>query len=248
MLATDGPYKITWEILPKDFMLDDDPVDNVDQPIQAELLTGSLSLAGRLPSTALATTDYNICARIDGKFVVKAPDWVYIPYIPVAISQIKRSYTPHAQGEIPAVVMEMLSDTDRGEYSPESKYPPGKWFFYEQILQVPNYIIFEPDSGRLEVYLREQSGKYKLRAPDKNNFYWLPEMQLFIGVWQGRVQNSDGYWLRWWDEAENMLLRGLELLQQERQAREAAEKQSLEELLKRIEELEEKLRSAGIEP
>jgi Uma2 family endonuclease len=34
-------------------------------------------------------------------------------------------------------------------------YPPGKWFFYERVLGVPNYIIFEPDTEELEVYQAE---------------------------------------------------------------------------------------------
>ena len=303
MLATDRTYKITWEILPEDFILDDEPADNVDQPPLAGALTESLQVAGRMPETALASTNYGICATLDGKTVVKAPDWVYIPHIRVAKRKVKRSYTPYTQGDLPVVVLEILSDTDGSEYSTESKYPPGKWFFYEQILQVPNYIIFEPDSGRLEVYLREQSGKYKFRVPDENNLYWLPEMQLFIGVWQGRLEDRDGYWLRWWDEVKNLLLWRSELLQleqqareaerqareaaeqqalserqareaaeqqalNERQAREAAEQQALnerqvreaaeqqalserqakEEVLKRLEELEERLRSGQIAP
>ena len=38
------------------------------------------------------------------------------------------------------------------EYS-EAKptYPPGKWFFYEQILRVPIYALFEPCTGRLQI-------------------------------------------------------------------------------------------------
>ena len=44
---------------------------------------------------------------------------------------------------------------DGGEYSFKRTYPPGKWFFYEQILQVPIYIIFAPDGGLLEYYERD---------------------------------------------------------------------------------------------
>jgi hypothetical protein len=136
--------------------------------------------------------------------------------------------------------MEFLSDTEGTEYSSKRTYPPGKWFFYEQILQVPNYLIFEPESGALEVHSLDESGKYSLGVPDENNRYWLPEMGLFIGVWQGIRENRDGYWLRWWDEGGNLLLWGGELAEQERQAKETA--------LKRLEELEKRLRDAGIEP
>ncbi|MEL6164799.1 MAG: Uma2 family endonuclease, partial [Cyanobacteria bacterium J06628_3] len=212
----------------------------------AAVLTESLELAGRLPSTALATTNYGICATVNDKVVVKAPDWAYVPKINVAREEVKRSYTPNLQGDIPVVVMEFLSDAEGTEYSSKRTYPPGKWFYYEQILRVPNYIIFEPESGTLEVHRLDKSG-YDLCNPDENNRYWLDEMNLFIGVWEGRRENREGYWLRWWDEAGNLLLWGTELVQQEREAKER-EREQKETALQRLEELEKKLRDAGIEP
>ncbi|MGB3638926.1 MAG: Uma2 family endonuclease [Rivularia sp. (in: cyanobacteria)] len=246
MIATVRPYNITWELLPEDFILDDEPVDNVNQPPIAAAVTESLELAGRLQSTALVTTNYGICATVNDKIVVKAPDWAYVPQINVAREEVKRSYTPNLQGDIPVVVMEFLSDAEGTEYSSKRTYPPGKWFYYEQILQIPNYIIFEPESGCLEVHQLDESG-YDLRSSDENNRYWLDEMQLFIGVWQGRRENRDGYWLRWWDEAGNLLFWGTELVEQEREAKEQ-EREAKENALKRLEELEQKLRDAGIEP
>jgi Uma2 family endonuclease len=237
MVVSASTTKITWELLPEDFILDDEPVDNVNQPSLAAALTESLELAGKLPETALAT-NYGICATVNDKFVIKAPDWAYVPQITVPREQIQRSYTPHKQGQIPAVVMEFLSDPDGSEYSNKHTYPPGKWFYYEQVLQVPNYIIFQPDIGELEIYHLHEHGHYKLRSSDENNRYWLTEMELFIGVWQGKRENRQGYWLRWWDQDGNLLLWGSELVQQERLAKETA--------LKRLEELEKRLRDAGI--
>ena len=247
MVVTVRPYNITWELLPEDFVLDDEPVDNVNQPLIAAVLTESLELAGRLASTALATTNYGICSTVNDKVVVKAPDWAYIPKINVPREEVKRSYTPNLQGDIPVVVMEFLSDAEGTEYSSKRTYPPGKWFYYEQILQVPNYIIFEPESGSLEVHRLDESGKYDLRNPDENSRYWLDEMNLFIGVWEGRRENREGYWLRWWDEAGNLLLWGTELVIREREAKEL-EREAKETALQRLEELEQKLRDAGIEP
>lgn len=53
MLTTSTTHKITWEKLPDDFVLDDEPVDNINQPIIAASLTQSLDIAGKLPSNAL---------------------------------------------------------------------------------------------------------------------------------------------------------------------------------------------------
>lgn len=233
MLASGVTYAITWEKLPDDFVLDDEPVDNINQPLLAAALTESLEIAGKLPANALTTTNYGICATVNNKIVVKAPDWSYVPSIRVPREEVKRSYTPRLQGDIPAIVMEFLSDTEGGEYSSKPTYPPGKWFFYEQVLQVPNYVIFEPDAGVLEVYRLDDSGHYQLQTPDGNNRYWIAEISLFLSLWQGTRENRTGYWLRWWDEGGKLLLWGSELATKERQ---------------RAERLAAQLRAAGIEP
>lgn len=226
-------YKITWEKLPDDFVLDDEPVDNINQPSLAAALTESLEINGKLPANTLATTNYGICATLNQKIVVKAPDWAYIPAIRVPREEVKRSYTPQLQGDIPVIVMEFLSDTEGGEYSIKPTYPPGKWFFYERVLQVPNYVIFTPDTGELEVYQLDDSGRYQLRDPDANNLYWIAQMNLFLGQWQGTRENLTGYWLRWWNENGELLLWGSE------------RSRHLEE---KAERLAAQLRAAGIEP
>lgn len=226
MLASTANYKITWEKLPDDFVLDDEPVDNINQPPLAAALTESLEIAGKLPANALTPTNYGICATVNQKIVVKAPDWAYIPSIRVPREEVKRSYTPQLQGDIPVIVMEFLSDTEGGEYSIKPTYPPGKWFFYERILEVPNYVIFEPDTGELEVYQLDAQRQYQLQNPDANNRYWIAQIALFLGLWQGTRENRTGYWLRWWDENGRLLLWGSE----------------------RAERLAAQLRAAGIEP
>ncbi len=87
-------------------------------------------------------------------------------------------------------------------------------------------MIFEPDSGELEVYQLDDDQRYQLSNPDSNKRYWIAEMKLSLGVWQGTRENRTGYWLRWWDENEKLLLWGSE----------------------RAERLAAELRTAGIEP
>lgn len=241
MIATvTQDYQITWEKLPDDYVLPDEPVDNINQPALAAALTESLEISGRLPENALSPTNYGICATLNGKIVIKAPDWTYVPSIRVTREQVKRSYTPQLQGDMPAIVMEFISDTDGTEYSIKPTYPPGKWFFYERILKVPNYLIFEPDSGSLEVYRLDETGQYSLQTADENNRHQIAEMNLYLGLWQGTRENRTGYWLRWWDEQGQLLLWGSELAEVERQRAES-ERQ-------RAERLTAQLRAAGIEP
>jgi Uma2 family endonuclease len=253
MVASIVTHTVTWEKLPEDYVLDDEPVDNINQPPIAAALTESLELAGRLPSNALTMANYGICATLNGQMVVKAPDWGYVPAIQVPRDEVKRSYTPQLQGDFPVIVVEILSDTDGAEYSSKPTYPPGKWFFYEQILRVPHYAIFEPDSGLLEMYRLDDSGHYQLQSSDENERYWIAEMNLFLGIWRGTRENRTGYWLRWWDQQANLLLWGAELAQQERQAKEIAqqeaeqEHQRAEQERQRAERLAERLRSMGVD-
>ena len=207
-------YDIKWEKLPADFQLPDDPVENLHHPLLASALREMLDLAGFINPNMLIASNFGICATVNGKIVVKAPDWFYVPSVlPVPVGLIRRSYTPHTEGEVPAVVMEFLSDTEQGEYSSKSTYPYGKWYFYERILQVPIYVIFEPNEGTLEVHSLS-SGRYEVQQPDANQRYWIESIGLFLGVWHGTKSQITANWLRWWDASGQMLLWGEERVQQ----------------------------------
>ncbi len=231
---------ITWEKLPDDFILPDEPVDNNLQPLLAAALRESLELAGLILESMLIASNFGLCATVKTQTVVKAPDWVYIPSVkPIPSGTIRRSYTPHLEGEIPAIVLEFISETEGGEYSINPHYPYGKWYFYEQILQVPVYGIFQPKTGELDVY-RLNQGRYEQQKPDENNRYWIAEINLFLGVWQGKKAEVTAYWLRWWNLSGNLLLWGSERVAQ-------TEYQLEQERMLR-QKLAKKLRELGVEP
>jgi hypothetical protein len=208
---------ITWEKLPDDYILPDEPVENNLQPLLASALRESLELAGLILESMLIATNFGICAKVGDKTVVKAPDWVYVSSVkPLTEGVIRRSYTPNLEGEKPTIVMEFISETECGEYSINPHFPYGKWFFYEQILQIPIYVIFHPKTGELDLY-RLQEGKYISQKPDENNRYWIKEIGLYLGIWQGEKSQINTYWLRWWDQEHNLLLWSQELIAQEKQ-------------------------------
>jgi dipeptidyl aminopeptidase/acylaminoacyl peptidase len=229
---------VTWEPLPKDFQLEDNPVDNDGQPLLAGALRESLELSGFIQSQMLIVSNFGLCATIDNQIVVKAPDWLYVASAN-PIESTRRSYTPHAEGDLPTIVMEFLSDVDGSEYSVKRSFPPGKWFFYEQILQVPIYVIFEPEGGLLEFY-QLRNDRYELVLPDSDGRHWIAEMNLFLSTWRGDKEGRSGYWLRWWDESRTMLPWAMEQIEQERQRAEQ-ERQRAERLMAYI-------RSQGIDP
>jgi len=236
---------ISWEALPDDFQLEDEPVENTGQPIVAGALRESLEISGFIQPQMLIASNFGLCATVNGQFVVKAPDWVYVRCVNQALGE-RKSYTPNLEGDVPEVVIEFLSDTDGQEYSVKRTYPPGKWFFYEQILQVPIYVIFDSSAGLLEFYQLE-NGRYELKQPDENGRHWIDAMKLFLGTWQGTKEARTGYWLRWWDQASNLLPWAVELIEQERQRAEQ-ERQRAEQEREQKERLIAFLQSQGIDP
>jgi hypothetical protein len=259
---------ITWEKLPSDFIFPDEPVESSLQPLLAEALRESLELAGLILASSLIASNFGICATVGDKTVVKAPDWVYVSSVqsPPA-GEIRRSYTPHVEGDTPSIVIEFISETEGGEYSINPHYPYGKWYFYERILEVPIYVIFHPKTGELDVY-RLGTSKYEQQLPDEDHRYWIEEIGLFLGVMRGKKAETVANWLRWWDQSGNLLLWGSEQVEQERlraeQERQRAEqeRQRAEQERQRAEQAEtaleqekisnqrlaQKLRELGIDP
>jgi Putative restriction endonuclease len=254
------PVEITWEPLPAGFRLEDEPVENTGQPLIASALRESLEIAQRIQPQMLIATNFGLCATVNGQLVIKAPDWLYVPSVKEQLAACaqptlreRNSYTPNLEGDLPLIVMEFLSATECGEYSIKPTYPPGKWFFYEQILQVPIYVIFEPGAGLLELY-RLRNGKYELEQPDENGRHWLPEIDLYLGTWNGSKTDRSGYWLRWWSQSSAILPWAVEQIEAERHRAEQESQRAEQESQRADREREQKekliayLRAQGLDP
>jgi Uma2 family endonuclease len=230
---------VTWEALPADFVLPDDPVENNQQPLLAAALTDALGAAGRIQPTMLIVSNFGLVATVNKKIVVKAPDWLYVPQVhPVAEGIIRRSYTPNLQGAPVAVVMEFLSDEDGGELSVRATPPYGKLYFYEQILQVPTYVTYDPYESSLEVRALN-NGRYVPQTPNTEGRFHIPDLDLWLGIWSGERLGQTTSWLRWWDNAGNLLFWSAEQAEQEHQRAEQEHQ--------RAEVLAAKLRELGVD-
>jgi Putative restriction endonuclease len=238
---------VTWEPLPDNFKLEEKPVDNTGQPLIAAALRESLELAQFIQPQMLIAANFGLCATLNETLVIKAPDWVYVPSVlNPEPTKTRKSYTPTLEGDLPSLVIEFLSDENGEEYSVRRVPPVGRWFFYEQILKVPTYVIFEPEGGLLEVY-RLNQGHYELEMPDVEGRHWIEDMGLFLGTWRGLKSDRDGYWLRWWDAQEQLLPWGTEKVEQAQQQAQQAQHQAEQER-QRADRLAEYLRSQGINP
>lgn len=237
---------ITWEPLPANFILPDDPVENIQQPALAAALTDALGASGYIQPEMLIGSNLGLVATVNKKIVVKAPDWFYVPQVhSVPEGVIRRSYTPNTDGAAVTIVMEFLSEAEGGELSIRSTPPYGKLHFYEQILQVPTYVTYDPYDSSLEVrYL--QDGRYILHPVDDQGRLWIPQLELYLGIWSGERLGQTMNWLRWWDKSGNLLLWSSEQAEQERQKAEE-ERQRADREHQRAERLAAKLRELGIE-
>jgi len=113
--------------LPDDFQLEEKPVENTGQPLIAGALREILELRGFIGPLMLIASNFGICATVNGELVIKAPDWIYLPSVlPAESRRHRKSYSPNLEGEIPTIVMELLSETDGGEYSVKRTFPRGK--------------------------------------------------------------------------------------------------------------------------
>ncbi len=99
---------ISWEALPDDFQLEDEPVENTGQPILAGALRESLEISGFIQSPMLIASNFGLCATVNGQFIVKAPDWVYVPCVNQVLGE-RKSYTPNLEGDIPEVVLKAIN-------------------------------------------------------------------------------------------------------------------------------------------
>jgi Uma2 family endonuclease len=161
----------------------------------------------------------------------EAPDWFYVPNVPPTLNgETRRSYVLWQEFIAPLIILEFVSGNGKEE---RDKTPwTGKFFIYEQVIRPAFYGIYEVKSARVEVY-RFVANQFELLHPNDRGHYAIDALGVELGIWQGRYQNLELPWLRWWDAEGNLLLTGAERAEREYQ---------------RAESLLAQLRAAGIEP
>ena len=209
---------------------DDTPVDNEDQNFLPNVLLFLLSSvwANRMDwffgvdMAVYHTTGVNLRVPV-------VPDG----FLSLGVERKKggksrKSYAVWEENEVvPILTLEMVSQTNGGEYDE-------KLAIYEK-LGVLYYVIYNPEYWRrdqhqpFEVY-KLVDGNYQLQIGEP---YWMPEVGLGIGRYQGVIGGISQELLSWYDERRNRYLTSDEQAQQERT---------------RAEQLAQYLRSLGIDP
>jgi Uma2 family endonuclease len=196
----------------------------------------------------------------------EAPDWFYVPNVsPLLDGERRRSYVLWKEIITPLIAIEFTSgdgseERDRTSPFASAESKAGKFWVYEQAVNIPFYAIYEVEKAAVEVY-ELVAGRYQLVAPNQRGHYPIPPMGVELGIWSGEYLNQTFPWLRWWDRDGNLLLAGEERAELEKQRadteqqraelekqRADAEQQRAEQAIQRAAELAARLRELGIDP
>jgi Uma2 family endonuclease len=167
-----------------------------------------------------------------------APDWFYVPNVsPLINGQIRRSYVLWREILPPLIVVEFVS----GDGTEERDRTPftGKFWIYEQFIRPAFYAIYEVQRGKVEVY-HFVDGRYEPVPANTWGGCIIAPLNAALGIWQGRYQEQELPWLRWYDQTGKVLPTSEERAETERQRAET-ERQ-------RAEQLAARLRALGIDP
>jgi Uma2 family endonuclease len=195
--------------------------------LQPQLLSHTLRLTDYPPSRLFVGSDLNLYYDVKNPLWYKRPDWFLVLDVPRLYEgrDLRASYVVWQEGVNPFLVVELLSPgtekEDLGELaleeeektspinSPESngqpvrEIPPKKWDVYERILRVPYYVVFSRYSDRLRAF-KLNGGRYREQTIDTEKpQFWIPELKLGLGIWQGEFEGINRSWLRWYDEEGN---------------------------------------------
>jgi Uma2 family endonuclease len=236
------------EVLPTMYDL---PSEDPEEPglpdtfhiMQPRLLDDTFRLSTYPHDQVFTATDLYLYYDVRHPLWHKRPDW----FAAVGVSRLyeqkdlRWSYVTWQEGVNPFIVIELLSPgtekEDLGQTVRDVEQPPTKWEVYERILRIPYYVVF--DRYRYEMKVFKMNGGHYHETALSEPRLWIPELEIGLGVWQGRYQDAEQPWLRWYDETGNWILTPTELererTEQERQRAEQ-EKQRAEQEKQRAEQ------------
>jgi Uma2 family endonuclease len=177
---------------------------------QPRLLDDTLSVPTYPAEQVFTACDLNLYYDLRHKLWHKRPDWFMCLGVTSGPKQedLRWSYVMWQEKVAPFLVVELLSpgteDEDLGVKVREIGKPPLKWEVYEEILQVPFYVVYDRYENDLRVFER-RNGQYELAKLEAPRF-WFEALQVGLGVWEGCYGEVEGLWLRWYDETGNWLL------------------------------------------
>jgi Uma2 family endonuclease len=175
---------------------DDTPVDNELQDLIPSLLKAILAMAWSQRMDWFFGADMGV--YYDPNLPAIVPDG----FLSLGVERyfdesLRRSYAIWEEKQVPILVLEIVSQTYRGEYSTKKDQYANLGVLY--------YVVYNPDrrrKARFEVY-KLVNDEYQLLA---GNPIWLPEVDLGIGMERGTYQGIPREWLYWYNKQGKRLL------------------------------------------
>ncbi len=236
--------------LPSEY-IGDEGVPDEFHVFQGQLLRETFQPPKYFPDKYFVGVDINFYYDKTHILWYKRPDWFAALEVPRLYNnkELRYSYVLWQEKVSPFIVIEFLSEStenqDLGKTFRESGEPPTKWQVYEEILKIPFYITFDRVTDEL-IAFRLKDLKYEPFTAIDNRFY-LEELDLTLGLWQGKYEEIDRLWLRWYDKAGNLIPNNVERIELERSKKDF-EKEEKEKALARAALLAQKLKDLGIDP
>lgn len=89
---------------------------------------------------------------------------------------------------------------------------------YERVFHTREYYLYDPDKCRLTGWRLNGQGKYSAIAPNERDWLWSEVLGLWLGTWQGKVNEREQTWLRFYDAQGRLVPRPQEAEQQRAEA------------------------------
>jgi hypothetical protein len=266
---------------------DDTPVDNFQSAQQQRLLVEPLYSSQALSAPFLAEANVGLFYLLNGDPIV--PDAMLSLNVQRAADFSERRYRSYFVwefGKVPEVCIEVVSNQEGNELTLSRKAQQQgktcKKAIYAQI-GVPYYVVFDPlqqiqgpddmNGAMLRVWTISPTGYSELTPASglvtAGQSVWLEGVGIGLALWEGSFEEDvTRLWLRWCDQAGQVIPTGAEGIMLERQKTEAErqradaeheraeaerqraeiERQRAEAERQRAEQLAEQLRALGIEP
>lgn len=142
-------------------------------------------------------------------------------------------------GRYPDVIIELLSDSTETQDLGEKKR------LYEQVFKTKDYFVFHPFKvNSLQGWSLDNHQIYQPITPNQEGRLWSETLGLWVGIWNGVVEDDNHSWLRFYDRDGNVVLLPAEAEKQ----RADVEQQRADAEQQRAERLAAKLRELGEDP
>ncbi len=200
---------------------------------QPQLLKETFQPPTYTSDNVFVASDLNLYYDRQHEHWYKRPDWFAVVGISPLYQgrDLRNSYVVWDEQVIPLLVVELLSpgteDEDLGRTTSLPQRPPTKWEVYETILQIPYYVVFSRRTDEVQFFKLTPTGYVK--QPLTTKTLWLPEVQLGLGLWEGKYDGLERQWLRWRDVNGQCLPTPMERAEHERQRAEQERQRAKQE-------------------